>query len=112
MGRPTRRSGGRSNGVSGVTPELKEAETSVGFQLAATYVLLGGLTLIPIVWAWEMLLYYARNAGLAPPPKGPLPRAAVLLSVRGADPSLGPCLEGLLDLDYPGYAVRITVDSE
>lgn len=40
-----------------------------------------------------------------------LPRAAVLLPVRGADPSLRDCLVGLLDQDYPAYDVYVVVDS-
>jgi hypothetical protein len=38
------------------------------------------------------------------------PKAAVLLSVRGDDPFLAQCVEGLLQQDYPRYAVRIVVD--
>lgn len=38
------------------------------------------------------------------------PRAAVLLSVRGDDPFLTKCVEGLLQQDYPAYTVRIVVD--
>lgn len=41
----------------------------------------------------------------------PLPRAAVVLSVRGADPRLAAVLEGLLDQEYPDYRVSIVVDS-
>lgn len=40
-----------------------------------------------------------------------LPRAVVLLPVRGADPSLSACLRGLLEQDYPNYEIRIIVDS-
>jgi hypothetical protein len=38
------------------------------------------------------------------------PKAAVLLSVRGNDPFLSQCIEGLLQQDYPCYGVRIIVD--
>lgn len=38
------------------------------------------------------------------------PKAAILLSVRGADPFLPRCIEGLLTQDYPNYSVRIVVD--
>jgi len=44
------------------------------------------------------------------PADGECPRAAVLLSVRGDDPFLAQCVEGLLRQDYPRYAVRIVVD--
>jgi len=38
------------------------------------------------------------------------PQAAILLSVRGDDPFLAQCVEGLLQQDYPRYTVRIVVD--
>ncbi len=41
-----------------------------------------------------------------------LPRAAVILSLRGHDRALGACLEGLFQQDYPDYSVEIVVDSE
>ena len=40
----------------------------------------------------------------------PLPRAAVVLAVRGPDPFLAKCLTGLLEQDYPDYEVFIVVD--
>jgi cellulose synthase/poly-beta-1,6-N-acetylglucosamine synthase-like glycosyltransferase len=39
------------------------------------------------------------------------PRAAVILCVRGYDPLLDECLSGLLEQDYPNYAVQVVVDS-
>src|SRR6478609_7234314 len=80
--------------------------------LIALYLLLGFFVLLPVLWTYRMIGYYARHMGPVRSLPDPLPRAAVLLSVRGADPSLPQCLAGLLDQDYPGYAVRITVDSE
>lgn len=41
---------------------------------------------------------------------GDCPQAAILLSVRGDDPCLAQCVEGLLQQDYPRYTVRIVVD--
>jgi glycosyltransferase involved in cell wall biosynthesis len=38
------------------------------------------------------------------------PRAAIILCLRGRDPSLERCLEGLLSQDYPHYEVMIVVD--
>lgn len=38
------------------------------------------------------------------------PRTLVLLPLRGADPFLRRCIEGLLKQDYPDYAVRLIVD--
>lgn len=40
------------------------------------------------------------------------PRAAVLLPLRGADPTLADCLRRLCSQDYPDYEIRIVVDSE
>ncbi len=39
-----------------------------------------------------------------------LPRAAVILSLRGADPFLGECLQRLTSQNYPDYEVHVIVD--
>jgi len=44
------------------------------------------------------------------PHHGPLPKATVLLSLRGADPGLADNLRALLRQDYPDYDVRAVVD--
>jgi cellulose synthase/poly-beta-1,6-N-acetylglucosamine synthase-like glycosyltransferase len=41
-----------------------------------------------------------------------LPKATVILCLRGADPSLTYCLEGLLSQDYPDYNIQVVIDSE
>ena len=41
-----------------------------------------------------------------------LPRAGVVLCIRGADETLADCLNGLLDQDYPHYSLSIVVDSK
>jgi cellulose synthase/poly-beta-1,6-N-acetylglucosamine synthase-like glycosyltransferase len=41
-----------------------------------------------------------------------LPGATVILCLRGADPFLSNCLQGLVSQDYPNYQVRIIVDSQ
>jgi len=41
-----------------------------------------------------------------------LPKAAVVLSVRGLDPQLEETLENLLDQDYPDFTVHIVVDAK
>jgi glycosyltransferase involved in cell wall biosynthesis len=41
-----------------------------------------------------------------------LPRAAVILSLRGHDRALGACLAGLFHQDYPDYRVEIVVNSD
>jgi hypothetical protein len=74
-------------------------------------IVLAMLALLPVAWAWRMIFFYVRSMGPVPA-GGPWPRACVLLCVRGDDPSLVACLEGLLRQDYPDYQVRIVVDSE
>lgn len=44
------------------------------------------------------------------PPDDACPKTVVLLSVRGRDPFLAGCIEGLLAQDHPNYDVRIVVD--
>jgi glycosyltransferase involved in cell wall biosynthesis len=41
-----------------------------------------------------------------------LPSATVILCLRGADPFLSNCLQGLVSQDYPSYQVQIIVDSQ
>jgi hypothetical protein len=66
--------------------------------------------LLPVVWAWRLALMYLRGPG-EPPPDAGLPTAAVVLPLRGADPSLPACLRALLRQDYPRYRLLIVVDS-
>lgn len=40
-----------------------------------------------------------------------LPKATVILCMRGADPFLPDCLQGLMAQDYPNYQLRIVIDS-
>lgn len=61
---------------------------------------------------WSRRFSAALSRRQQPVSDGDLPKAAVILSLRGADPSLRRCLEGLLQQDYPDYEVRIVVDSE
>lgn len=44
------------------------------------------------------------------PPGEYVPKVAVLLSLRGADPFLESCIAALAEQDYPNYEVRIVVD--
>jgi glycosyltransferase involved in cell wall biosynthesis len=55
----------------------------------------------------------ARTAALNPNPmlETHTPPATVVLCMRGADPFLPACLEGLLTQDYPDYRLRIVIDS-
>ena len=46
------------------------------------------------------------------PPDRPLPKAAVILSLRGHDPFLQRCIENLIRQDYPDFMIQIVVDSD
>ncbi len=41
-----------------------------------------------------------------------LPKVAIALCLRGADPFLSKCLQALLNQNYPNYELRIVVDSQ
>jgi len=62
-----------------------------------------------IVGRYVELLREASPGGLGD--DGPLPRAAIVLSLRGADPSLAGVLRSLLDQDHPHYLVAVILDS-
>jgi Glycosyl transferase family 21 len=66
---------------------------------------------LQLIWAWRFAACY--------PAKEPAdtegddwPRAAVVLSVRGADPSLVECLRMLMQQDYVDYEIHLVIDSE
>ncbi len=40
-----------------------------------------------------------------------LPKAAIILSLRGADPFLGDCMRSLLHQNYPLYSLHVVIDS-
>jgi cellulose synthase/poly-beta-1,6-N-acetylglucosamine synthase-like glycosyltransferase len=72
--------------------------------------LLGLVTLLHLKWTLGLLQLFRHR----PPQRiaeGELPKVAVLLTLRGADPFLDRCLRGLLNQNYPRYDVRIVVDS-
>jgi hypothetical protein len=75
------------------------------------FVILAFFLLLPIYWDWRLLRVLWRHSVSTNALPTYLPRATALLSVRGADPSLVDCLGGLLNQDYPQYAVCIIVDS-
>lgn len=73
--------------------------------------ILAFFTLLPLAamaLAWGGFAWRCRHPYPAP---HPLPVVAVVLSLRGADPSLQACLAGVLAQDYPAYQVHIVVDS-
>src|ERR1051326_5307030 len=74
------------------------------------FVPLGIAALLPMYWAWRHLIYFYRHTRVTPPVQEPCPNVVVILCLRGADPSLDACLQGLLHQDYPHYHVHIVVD--
>lgn len=42
----------------------------------------------------------------------PLPKAAIILSLRGRDPYLEQCLRNLIEQDYPNFQIHLVVDSD
>jgi hypothetical protein len=72
-------------------------------------VLLGGPLLILLAWVRQFVKLFPAPATSMN--EIDLPRAVVVLSLRGADPSLADCLEGLLAQNYPHFEVRIVIDN-
>ncbi|HEY4259874.1 MAG TPA: glycosyltransferase family 2 protein [Schlesneria sp.] len=70
---------------------------------------------IGVALAQGWLIRQLRNRYLRPvapwPASKPMPKAAVLLSLRGNDPFLTSCLRNLLSQDYPDFIVKIVIDS-
>jgi glycosyltransferase involved in cell wall biosynthesis len=69
-------------------------------------------TLLPVAGMAVAWGYFAYRTSKGFKPPQPLPEVAVLLPLRGADPSLEACLKGLLAQDYPAYRVHIVIDSD
>lgn len=59
-----------------------------------------------------LLFMWYLNSGSINLPDEHLPKTAVLLCLRGADPFLGDCLRSLLKQNYPQYHVKLIIDSE
>jgi hypothetical protein len=66
---------------------------------------------VPLVWGWRLVFLFLFTEADSPVADADLPRAAVILPLRGADPSLRACLRGLLNQDYPRFSLHIVVDS-
>ena len=66
-----------------------------------------------VVWTWRFLTgisnYPSSESTVS---MSDSPRAVVVLPVRGQDPFLARCIEGLLNQNYPDYILRIVIDSE
>lgn len=72
-------------------------------------ILIGVVVLVP-VWGVTRYLSWFSNYELPQVDKAQLPRAAVILAVRGAASSLEECLCRLVNQTYPSYQVHVVVD--
>lgn len=59
-----------------------------------------------------IFVFYLRSNRVDSLPNSQLPKTAVILCLRGADPFLPNCLKALLEQDYPLYDLKIVVDSQ
>ena len=59
-----------------------------------------------------IFVFYLRSNRVNSLSDNQLPKTAVILCLRGADPFLPNCLKALLEQDYPQYDLKIVVDSQ
>ena len=59
-----------------------------------------------------IFVFYLRSNRVKSLSDNQLPKTAVILCLRGADPFLPNCLKALLEQDYPQYDLKIVVDSQ
>ncbi|WP_066381022.1 MULTISPECIES: glycosyltransferase family 2 protein [unclassified Anabaena] len=59
-----------------------------------------------------IFLLYVRLSRTKILPDEHLPKAAVILCLRGADPFLPNCIEALLQQNYPNYDLKLIIDNE
>lgn len=85
----------------------------VWFSIAAMAALVVGQGVFVLLWYRQMARRPAApfEAGLSPEPAAHGGAAAVVLCVRGPDPSLSECLAALDRLSWPDYEVFIGLDS-
>lgn len=74
--------------------------------------LLAVLVVRSLVWTKQFLDCLPAGSSDPSIQYGDVPRAVVVLPVRGKDPFLDKCIESLLNQDYPNYILRIIIDSE
>jgi cellulose synthase/poly-beta-1,6-N-acetylglucosamine synthase-like glycosyltransferase len=72
--------------------------------------LLGWLTIqVCLALVFLFFLRFSQKSSL---PDEQLPKTAVILCLRGADPFLSECLRSLLTQNYPQYILKLVIDSE
>jgi cellulose synthase/poly-beta-1,6-N-acetylglucosamine synthase-like glycosyltransferase len=65
-----------------------------------------------IRWSFATIRQFEASRGKNIPEGAQWPKAAVIVCLRGRDPSLEACIQGLLSQDYPDFKVFAVVDSE
>jgi cellulose synthase/poly-beta-1,6-N-acetylglucosamine synthase-like glycosyltransferase len=83
--------------------------------MTTTAIALLSLAAVVLLMQGVVVLRYAFMLRAAPrptPPDDQLPKAAVVLSLRGVDPYFADSLATLLDQNYPRYDVHIVVDNQ
>ena len=80
--------------------------------LLASKILLVFIAVVCVIHYGALFLFLAkiRRDEWKKPDRKFTPKTMVLLTLRGADPFLNRCVEGLLKQDYPNYDVRLIVD--
>jgi cellulose synthase/poly-beta-1,6-N-acetylglucosamine synthase-like glycosyltransferase len=68
--------------------------------------------LLAIFWAWQLCGLYYGPASAKTALASTAPKVAVILPLRGADPSLSDCVSSLVTQRYPSYEVYIILDHE
>jgi cellulose synthase/poly-beta-1,6-N-acetylglucosamine synthase-like glycosyltransferase len=69
-----------------------------------------GLTILHI-YLTSVFVSSLRSTYRSGMPEAQLPKVAIALCLRGADPFLSQCLQALLKQNYPNYELKIIVDS-
>ncbi len=85
---------------------IGQSMTALAIFLFAAFVL---ASFGQILFAW-IYSRRVRDYRVAEVPEDRLPKAAVILCLRGADPFLEECLERVAQQDYPRFVVRVIVD--
>ncbi|QLE59578.1 glycosyltransferase family 2 protein [Nostoc sp. TCL26-01] len=71
-----------------------------------------GWLVIQVCLSLIFLLYVRSSWRSKTVPDDKLPKAAIILCLRGVDPFLPKCLEALLKQDYPAYDLKLIIDSQ
>ncbi|WP_227789371.1 MULTISPECIES: glycosyltransferase family 2 protein [unclassified Nodularia (in: cyanobacteria)] len=77
-------------------------------------IIFGVLAILVIYPTLKVLNFISlfHSPSLEPVQDEALPKAAIVLSLRGADPFLTDCVHALLNQNYPQYKVHIVIDSQ